>query len=157
MEEQSRPAYHLGDLLALAREHWVRQMAEHVNRAGFDDYRRTDAAVMRLLSRRPRSIGQIGAALGVTRQAARKFVTRLEGRGFVVTGRDASDARQVNVELTGRGAEYARAIRGAIDALDRRLAQRVERAQLLAADAVLRATLPDEDARERAMRLVPPP
>jgi DNA-binding MarR family transcriptional regulator len=157
MSEQSRTAYHFGDLLALAREHWVRQMAEHVNRAGFGDYRRTDAAVLRLLSRRPRSLGEIGAALAVTRQAARKFVTRLEQRGFVVTARDASDARQVNVELTQRGDQYARAIRRAIGTLDRRLDQRVERAQLLAADAVLRASLPDQDAREQAMRLVPPP
>ena len=157
MTEQPRTAYHFGDVLALAREHWVRQMAEHIDRAGFDDYRRTDAAVMRLLSCRPRSIGQIGAALGVTRQASRKFVTRLEQRGFVVTARDASDARQINVELTQRGDQYARAIRRAIDALERRLDQRVERAQLLAADAVLRASLPDQDAREQAMRLVPPP
>jgi DNA-binding MarR family transcriptional regulator len=156
MAEQSRTAYHFGDLLALAREHWVRQMAEHVDRAGFDDYRRTDAAVVRLLSR-PRSIGQIGEALGVTRQAARKFVTRLEQRGFVVTARDASDARQVNVELTRQGHQYGRAIRRAIDTLDRRLDQRVERAQLLGADAVLRASLPDQDAREQALRLVPLP
>jgi DNA-binding MarR family transcriptional regulator len=96
-------------------------------------------------------------ALGVTRQAARKFVTRLEQRGFVLTVRDASDARQVNVGLTRRGDQYARAIRRAIDALDRRLDQRVERVQLLAADAVLRASLPDQNAREQAMRLVSPP
>ena len=157
MTEQSRSAYHFGDLLALARQHWVRQMADQVDRAGFGDYRRTDAAVVRLLSGHPRSIGQIGLALGVTRQAARKFVTSLEQRGFVVTGRDASDARQVNVLLTRRGDQYARAIRAAIEALDRGLGQRVERPQLLAADAVLRASLPDQDAREQALRLVPPP
>ncbi len=157
MAEQSRPSYHFGDLLALAREHWVRQMAEHVGRAGFDDYRRTDAALVRLLSRRPRSIGEIGAALGVTRQAARKFVTRLERRGFVVTSRGARDARLVNVELTRRGDRYARAVREAIDALDRRLEQRVDPAQLLAADAVLRASLPDQAAQDQAKRLVPPP
>jgi DNA-binding MarR family transcriptional regulator len=157
MAEQSSTAYHFGDLLALAREQWVRQMAEHVNRAGFDDYRRSDAALVRLLSRRPRSIGEIGSALGVTRQVARKFVTRLEQHGFVVTTRDAGDARQVNVELTQRGNQYAGAIMRAIGALDRRLGQRVDRAQLLAADTVLRASLPDEGTRARAKRLVPPP
>ena len=107
MPEQSRTPYHFGDLLALAREQWVRQMAEQVRRAGFDDYRRIDASLLRLLSRRPRSIGEIGAALGVTRQAARKFVTRLEQHGYAVTRRDVSDARQVNVELTPRGDHYA--------------------------------------------------
>jgi DNA-binding MarR family transcriptional regulator len=157
MPEQSRTPYHFGDLLALAREQWVRQMAEQVRRAGFDDYRRIDASLLRLLSRRPRSIGEIGAALGVTRQAARKFVTRLEQRGYAVTRRDVSDARQVNVELTPRGDQYARVIREAIDALDRRLDERVDSAQLLAADTVLRASLPDQDARDRAMRLAPPP
>lgn len=157
MAPQSRTAYHFGDLLALAREHWVRQMAAHVAAAGFDDYRRTDAALVRMLSRRPRSIGEIGTALGVSRQAARKFVTGLERRGLVTTAKDASDARQLNVGLTPHGVRYARAITDAIGALDRRLAARVEPGQLLAADAVLRATLPDEQARERARRLVPPP
>ncbi len=63
----------------------------------------------------------------------------------------------VRAELTRQGDQYARAIRRAIDGLDRRLDQRVERAQLLAADAVLRASLPDQDAREQALRLVSPP
>lgn len=156
MASASRSPYHFGDLLALAREHWVRQMAHEVACAGFDDYRRTDAAVVRLLGRRPRSIGQIGAALGISRQAARKLVTGLERRGFVTTARNAGDARQIDVGLTSRGDAYARAITHAIVTLDRRLAGRVTPAQLVTADAVLRASLPP-GAHEQARHLVPPP
>jgi hypothetical protein len=43
------------------------------------------------------------------------------------------------------------------NALDRRVADQIEYEQLLAADLVLRATLPDRAARERASRLIPPP
>ena len=38
-----------GDLLALARRSWIRQMAEGLRRAGYADYRPTDAAVFRRL------------------------------------------------------------------------------------------------------------
>ena len=69
----------------------------------------------------------------------------------------ASDARQLEVKLTPRGEEFARAVVAAIARLNRRTAERVEPAQLLAADAVLRASLPDDDARELAARLVPVP
>ena len=157
MPQPSSPAYRFGDLLALAREYWVRSMAERLAHAGYDDYRRTDPALVRLLAGRPRSIGQIGGALRVSRQAARKLVAGLERRGYASTTRDERDARHLNVDLTPRGTAYARAVIDAIDGLNRQLAERVDAQQLLAADAVLRATLPDQPARDHVARLVPLP
>jgi DNA-binding MarR family transcriptional regulator len=157
MPPQSSTTYRFGDLLALAREYWVRQMAERLARAGYEDYRRSDAALVRLLSRGPRPIGQIGAALDVSRQAARKLVAGLERRDYVHTAAAESDARQLNVTLTPRGNAFAQAIVEAIDGLNQELAERVDLAQLIAADAVLRAMLPDQHGRDLADRLVPPP
>ncbi len=153
----SSSLYRFGDLLALAREYWVREMAEELDRAGFEDYRRTDAALVRLLLRDPRAVGQIGEALRVSRQAARKLVTGLERRGYAQTATSKSDARQLDVTLTARGEAFAQAIVDAVAALNQRTALRVDHDQLLAADAVLRAALPDERARRLAERLVPPP
>lgn len=149
--------YRFGDLLALARESWVREMANELARAGFHDYRRSDAAMVRLLLRGPLAVGRIGTALGVSRQAARKLVTGLERRGYAQAGTSPTDARQLDVALTTRGEAFAGAIVEAVAALNARLAERVDLTQLQAADAVLRAALPNEHARRLAARLVPPP
>src|ERR1700722_15542326 len=60
---ESSSVYRFGDLLALVREYWVREMIDELARAGFTDYRRNDASLVRLLMRGPRSVGRIGAAL----------------------------------------------------------------------------------------------
>ena len=157
MQQQSSASYRFGDLLALAREYWVRQMTERLAGAGYEDYRRSDAALVRLLSRGPRPIGQIGAALDISRQAARKLVAGLERRGYARTAAAETDARRLNVTLTPRGEGFAQAIIDAVEGLNLELAERVDRSQLLAADAVLRAALPNQPARDLAGRLVPPP
>ena len=156
MSDQSSSVYRFGDLLALAREYWVRDMTEGLAELGFPDYRRSDALLVRVLLRGPRPVGRIGTALNVSRQAARKLVTGLERRGYAQTSTSATDARQLEVSLTPRGEEFAIAIVATIDGLNRRIAERVDPTQLLAADAVLRAALPDEHARRRAERLIPP-
>jgi DNA-binding MarR family transcriptional regulator len=157
MTKPSTSAYRFGDLLALVRAYWVREMTRHLADVGYPDYLRSDALLMRLLARGPTSITQLGTALGVTRQAARKFVTSLERRGYAKTARDEHDARQTNVLLTKRGVDYAHAVQRVIRTLDRNVADRVDPDALAAADAVLRAALPNEAARELADRLIPPP
>jgi DNA-binding MarR family transcriptional regulator len=126
-----------GDVLARARLSWVRQMSARLGRLGYDDYRRTDAIVCRILLRGPVPIGRLGAALGVTRQAARKIVEGLEQRDYVTTARDGSDARRLNATLTPAGREYARAVVAVIEELNDALTSRVEPTQLSTAVAVL--------------------
>lgn len=157
MPEKSSPPYMFGDLLALARRSWVREMEKRLERLGYGDYRRSDAAVLRLLWREPLAVGGLGSLLGISRQAARKLVAALEQRGYACTERDVADARRLNVVLTPRGEAYARSITAVIDALNSALAHRVEPAQLAAADAVLRAAIVDERERARAGALVDPP
>jgi len=149
-------AYPFGDLLALARQSWLGEMASRLARLGYADYRRSDAAAVRLLRRGPVPVGQLGTALGVTRQAARKAADALQQRGSATTRRDPRDSRQLNVALTPAGQDYARAVTAVIDELNREVARRVEPAQLAAADAVLRAVLFDASARQRAAWLPRP-
>jgi DNA-binding MarR family transcriptional regulator len=156
MSQASTDSYPFGDLLALARQSWIKQMAQALHAMGYGDYRRSDAAVVRLLARGPASIGRVGEVLGVTRQAARKVVDGLERRGFAVTARDDRDARQINVVLTTEGSAYARALTAVIRRLNQDLVRRVDPAALAGADAVLRAVLADDHARRRAQRLAPP-
>jgi len=108
---ESRPAPELfGDALALARGAWIRQMAARLTRCGFDDYRRSDAAVFRLLLAGPVPVGRLGNSLGVTRQAARKVADGLATRGLATTERDLLDGRRLNVVLSAAGESYGRAV-----------------------------------------------
>jgi DNA-binding MarR family transcriptional regulator len=149
--------YPFGDLLALARQSWLGQMAARLAERGYADYRRSDAAAARLLLRRgPVPVGQLGLGLGVTRQAARKVADGLQQRGYATTERDPRDSRQLNVTLTPAGQDYARAVIAVIGELNTEVAQRTDPAQLAAADAVLRAVLFDDSTRQRAAWLPAP-
>jgi DNA-binding MarR family transcriptional regulator len=157
MSSESTPLYRFGDLLGLARQSWIGQMTSRLGGLGYADYRRTDPAAVRILWRGPLPVGHLGAAMGVTRQAARKVVDGLEQRGYVSTERDSRDTRQLNVTLTPAGRDYARAVIAVMTELNREIAGRVSPAQLAAADSVLRAALFDDGARQRAARVPPPP
>jgi DNA-binding MarR family transcriptional regulator len=156
MPEPSRAVYPFGDLLALARQSWLGQMASRLAALGHADYRRSDAAAIRLLRRGPVPVGQLGTVLGVTRQAARKVADGLCQRGYATVERDPADARQLKVTLTAAGHEYGRAVVAVIEQLNREVMRRADPAELSAADGVLRAAMFDESARQRAARLPPP-
>ncbi len=140
METSDGPVL-LGDLLALARRAWVARMGEGLRRRGFDDYRRSDALVVRVLRRGPLPVGRLGAALGTTRQAGRKVVDGLERRGYASTVPDPADARRTNVVLTDRGARYAEAVVEVLGELNDDLAARVDPDDLESTRTVLRAVV----------------
>lgn len=149
MPEKSTAPLAFGDLLALARRSWVRQMALRLERLGYQDYRRSDAALLRLLRRGPIPIGRIGPVLDVTRQGARKAVDGLSERNYARTARDRIDSRRLNVMLTSKGEAYAQAIVEVIDELNLELSQKVDPAQLSAAEVVLRSVAKGEDLSEK--------
>jgi len=125
--------------------------------AGFPGYRRSDAGILALLLRRSLAIGQLGDALGISRQGARQLADGLVERGYASFGTDQADSRRTLVVLTPSGRAYGRAIWAAQDALNETVRNRVSEADLAAADAVLRAVFPDEKARQRVDERLPPP
>jgi len=156
MPARSTAWYPVGDLLALARQSWLGEMASRLAGLGYPGYRRSDTAATRLLRRGPVPVGQLGAVLGVTRQAARKVADGLQQRGYATTRRDLRDSRQLNVTLTPAGQHYAQAVTAVIEELNYEVCQRADPAGLAAADTVLRAALFDDSTRQRAARLPRP-
>ena len=156
MPAPSTVPYPFGQLLALARQSWLGQMTARLAGRGHAGYRRSDAAATMLLRRGPAPVGQLGAGLGITRQAARKVADGLQQRGYVTTGRGLRDSRQVIITLTPAGRRYADAVAAVVDELNRELSRRVDPAQLAAADAAMRAVLFDDSTRQRADRLPGP-
>jgi len=57
-----------------------------------------------LWERAPRSVSEIGAALGLDSATLTPLLKRLESAGYVTRRRDAQDERRVLVEPTGQGA-----------------------------------------------------
>jgi DNA-binding MarR family transcriptional regulator len=157
MSPDANPRYRFGALLALARRSWIRQVRACMDQAGFPGYREADSWLCQLLSQRPWAIGELGAAMGVTRQAARKLADGLVERGFATLAADPADGRRVLVVLTATGEVYARAVLAAQDALNDALRDRVSAADLAAADSVLRAVFPTAEVRRRIDEAVPPP
>jgi DNA-binding MarR family transcriptional regulator len=154
--EERASTYRFGDLLALARRSWILAMSHRLLERGYEDYRVSDSIALRLLRGTPRTIGELAAMVGVTRQAARKVARGLEERGFAVTRPDPEDARKVVVELTPSGHSYAGAVVETIDLLNRYVASRVSLTALGESDVVLRASIIDEDLRRSAQRIRPP-
>jgi DNA-binding MarR family transcriptional regulator len=156
MTREATAFYRFGDLLALARRSWTLRMASELEKRGYPDYRISDAASTRLLLRGPVPVGRFGEVQGVTRQAARKVARGLEERGYATTHSDPDDARKVNVVLTEAGLAYSRAVVGVIASLNRRLAERVDIEQLVAADVVLRAAVDNDQLRCTAEQIPAP-
>ena len=115
-----------GDLLALARRSWIRQMANGLRQLGYDDYRPTDAAVFRRLLRGPIAVGRLDEVLGASRQAARKVVEGLERRHYATTEHETEDARRLIVSLTPAGRSYAEEVVNVVESLNRGLVASVE-------------------------------
>jgi DNA-binding MarR family transcriptional regulator len=136
MQAAARPLL-FGDLLALARRRWVREMATRLETRGFHDYRRSDALVLRSLRRGSMPVGRLAGALGVTRQAARKVVDGLERRGYARTERDGGDARRLNVVLTDGGVAYAVAVVAVVRGINAEVASHVDPERLAVARTVL--------------------
>jgi DNA-binding MarR family transcriptional regulator len=157
MATNANPPYRFGNLLAVARRSWIEQVRDRMQEAGFPGYRRTDAGVFALLLRQPLAIGQLGEALGISRQAARQLADGLVERGYASFGTDPDDARRTLVVLTASGTVYGRAIWLAQDALNETLRDRVSQADLAAADSVLRAVFPDDKTRQSIAERLPPP
>ena len=157
MATNASPPYRFGNLLALARRSWIEHVRARMQEAGFPGYRRSDAGILALLLQRPLAIGQLGEALGVSRQAARQLADGLVERGYASFGTDQADSRRTLVVLTPNGKVYGRAIWAAQDALNETVRSRVSEADLAAADAVLRAVFPDGAARQRVDERLPPP
>ena len=156
MAETSPGPYFLGDLLEFARRSWSSAISLRLAEAGYPGYRRTDAELLRILRGGPTPVGRLGTRLGMTRQAARKVVVSFEARGYATTRPHDPEVGMLAAVLTPQGDAYGRAVDAAIDAVNQEVSRRVDPAQLLVADKVLRALL-DDDLRDCAADLVRPP
>jgi DNA-binding MarR family transcriptional regulator len=77
------------------------------------------------------------AELGVTKQAVSQAVDTLVSRGYLNRDTDPADRRRITLSLTERGQQALGAVAAAVEAVDRRLAERVSHQQVETMRAVL--------------------
>jgi DNA-binding MarR family transcriptional regulator len=129
------------DALALARLRLVKELRRELLDRGYAGFRRADGAWVRILAHEPCSLSELASIVGVSPQAVTKAADTLEERGYVVRRPDANDRRKIVLELTASGGAYAAAVDEAVDAIDERIRERVDAADLEAATRVLEAIL----------------
>jgi len=78
--------------------------------AGFTDVRPSYGFVLLAVRKRPTTIVDLAALLGVSKQAASKLVGAMDDAGYVRLTTDANDARAKNIALAPRGVKLLKTV-----------------------------------------------
>src|SRR5579871_6714886 len=112
-------------LLRAAQGSYRRAIRAALVAGGFDDLPRNGAFVIGAIARTGAPLADVIATLGRSKQATGQLVDTLVARGYLDRAVDPDDRRRLTVALTELGTAAAAAVRGAVDALDADLVQRV--------------------------------
>lgn len=126
-----------GVLLGLARQTYNAAVREALRQAGFEDLPRRGPFVVGAIARTGNPLSEVIAHLGVSKQAAGQLVDTLVARGYLSRTVDEDDRRRLTITLTERGRAAAAEVRAAVDAVDRRLTERIGAAAFAAMLAAL--------------------
>ena len=100
----------LARLLAMAYRQMIDGLHTRLPAAGFKDVRPSYGFVLLAVRNSPRTIVDLAALLGVTKQAASKLVGAMDDAGYVRRTTDADDARAKNIALAPRGVKLLKAV-----------------------------------------------
>ena len=112
-------------LLRAARTTYGSAIRSALEEVGCSDVPRNGVFVIGAIARTGSPLGEIIAALGVSKQAAGQLVDTLVLRGYLDRAPDPDDRRRMTVSLTDRGRLAAQASRLAIDDVDAEVTERV--------------------------------
>ena len=95
----------LARLLSAATQLTVRRLNETLATRGYPNLRPADGYALLALGSEGATTSQLGARLGITKQAAAKISNRLEQAGYLCRSSHPSDARAQLLARTARGVE----------------------------------------------------
>ena len=138
----------LSALLRAARTTYSHAVDAAQGRIGCDDLPATGGYIISAMHWSGASLEAVIRWMSVTKQAVSQAVDTLVVRGYLERSHDSTDRRKVNLTLTERGREAAKAARSAIERIDRELQKRVGARQVADARATL-VTLLEIDRKRR--------
>jgi DNA-binding MarR family transcriptional regulator len=108
-----------------ARNTYVLAVRGPLAGSGFDDLPRDGVYTISAIAAGDISAADLGALLGVSKQAVSQLLDSLVLRGYVERSIDTADRRRMRLALTDRGREVAALCRRAIDRVEQRVAETV--------------------------------
>jgi DNA-binding MarR family transcriptional regulator len=132
-----RSRYATPTLMRSARGVYAQAIRAQLRLIGVDDLPANGAFILAGIDASGRPRQDLPAELGVTKQAVSQVIEILVNRGYLTRSTDPGDRRRVVLELTDVGQEVVDAVLSGIEAVDRRLAERVSSGQVDAMRAAL--------------------
>ena len=142
----------LARLFAIAYRQLITDLHAELARRGWTDVRPAYGFALLALREGPLSSSELGALMGMTKQAASKLVEALVEAGYARRGESTGDARVRPIELTDRGRDLQATAEGIYRPLGGRWGAASGAARLAALRADLISVTSTEDGELPAVR-----
>lgn len=141
---ESTPGYELPLQLFAAFRAIIDAAHADLARHGHPDVKPMHGFVFQAIGTHGTTAVELGARLGVSKQAAGKTIANLEKQGYVERGTDPNDARRKTVRLTAKGLDMLAVSARSFDAIQARWAETIGVERLTAMQEDLRTLAPGE-------------
>lgn len=144
------PPLTIGSMLRSAWTELIDEVFEQLVAAGFDDLRAVHRSIMRdVLTSRLRP-SELGARLGLSKQAANDLVREFEAKGYITLEPDPDDGRAKRIIATDRGWQASDTAQAASTTVGQRWAELVGEERYAVFEEVLREIVAANRAAMRA-------
>jgi DNA-binding MarR family transcriptional regulator/catechol 2,3-dioxygenase-like lactoylglutathione lyase family enzyme len=137
VDGDNRDEYATPTLMRSARGVYAQSIRAYLDAIGIDDLPRNGAFILAGIGTSDGPRQDLPAELGVTKQAVSQVIDVLVNRGYLTRRSAPGDRRRVDLELTDRGQEVVAAVLHGIEAVDRKLEERVSPEQIEAMRSAL--------------------
>jgi DNA-binding MarR family transcriptional regulator len=142
------PPLTVGSMLRRAWTELIDEGFDTLIAAGFDDLRRVHRAILRELLVSNLRPSELGAHLGISKQAANDLVREFEAKGYITLEPDPDDRRAKRIVATERGWQASELAQKVSRSVGRRWAAQVGEERYAVFEAVLREIVAAQDARD---------
>jgi DNA-binding MarR family transcriptional regulator len=137
VDSESWDEYATPTLMRSARGVYAQSIRAYLDAIGIDDLPRNGVLVLAGIGAAGGPRQDLPSELGVTKQAVSQVIDVLVNRGYLTRQPASGDRRRVDLELTARGQEVLEAAIRGIEAVDRKLSERVPPEQVQAMRSAL--------------------
>jgi DNA-binding MarR family transcriptional regulator len=144
------PPLTIGSMLRSAWTELIDEVFEKLVAAGFDDLRPVHRSILRDVLTSSLRPSELGARLGLSKQAANDLVREFEAKGYITLEPDPDDGRAKRIVATERGWRASDTAQASSNAVGRRWAELVGDERYAVFEEVLREIVAANGAATRA-------